>query len=110
MHELVAFLGHEPTIYHGGLIEHQQNQAMVRLLEIPLRRILLDWELDDVLNEAECIITVDFHQPGANNILPADCVRTSSSIIIHLRRTSLQMLRFFDQNILQHLRLSPIFS
>ena len=74
MHELVRFLGHEPTIYHGGLIEHQQNQAMVRLLEIPLRRIILDWELEDVLNEAECIITVDFHQPGANNILPVDCV------------------------------------
>jgi len=74
MHELVAFLGHKPTIYHGGLIEHQQNQAMVRLLEIPLRRILLDWELEDVLNEAECIITVDFHQPGANNVLPKDCV------------------------------------
>ena len=74
MHELVAFLGHEPTIYHGGLIEHQQNQAMVRLLEIPLRRIILDWELEDVLSEAECIITVDFHQPGANNILPEDCV------------------------------------
>ena len=74
MHELVTFLGHHPTIYHGGLIEHQQNQAMVRLLEIPLRRILLDWELEDVLNEAECIITVDFHQPGANNILPVDCV------------------------------------
>lgn len=74
MHELVAFLGHQPTIYHGGLIEHQQNQAMVRLLGIPLRRIILDWELEDVLNEAECIITVDFHQPGANNILPTDCV------------------------------------
>ena len=56
------------------MIEHQQNQAMVRLLEIPLRRILLDWELEDVLNEAECIITVDFHQPGANNVLPPDCV------------------------------------
>ena len=74
MHELVSFLGHQPTIYHGGLIEHQQNRAMVRLLEIPLRRIILDWELEDVLNEAECIITVDFHQPGANNILPPDCV------------------------------------
>lgn len=74
MYELVAFLGHKPTIYHGGMIEHQQNQAMVRLLEIPLRRILLDWELEDVLNEAECIITVDFHQPGANNVLPPDCV------------------------------------
>ena len=74
MHEIVAHLGHTPTIYHGGLIEHQQNQAMVRLLEIPLRRIILDWELQDVLNEAQCIITVDFHQPGANNILPKDCV------------------------------------
>ena len=74
MHELVTHLGHKPTIYHGGLIEHQQNQAMVRLLKIPLRRIILDWELDDVLNEAECIITVDFHQPGANNILPKNCV------------------------------------
>jgi len=67
-------LNHIPTIYHGGLIEHQQNQAMVRLLEIPLRRIILDWELDDVLNEADCIVTVDFHQPGANNVLPEECV------------------------------------
>lgn len=74
MHDLVTHLGHQPTIYHGGLIEHQQNQAMVRLLEIPLRRIILDWELEDVLSEAECIITVDFHQPGANNILPSECV------------------------------------
>ena len=67
-------LGHNPTIYHGGQIEHQQNQAMVRLLDIPLRRIILDWELDDVLNEADCIVTVDFHQPGANNVLPEECV------------------------------------
>ena len=74
MEALCASLGHNPTIYHGGLIEHQQNQAMVRLLEIPLRRIILDWELDDVLNETDCIVTVDFHQPGANNILPEECV------------------------------------
>ena len=74
MEALCASLGQNPTIYHGGLIEHQQNQAMVRLLEIPLRRIILDWELDDVLNEADCIVTVDFHRPGANNILPEECV------------------------------------
>ena len=74
MEALCSSLGHNPTIYHGGLIEHQQNQAMVRLLEIPLRRIILDWELDDVLNETDCIVTVDFHQPGANNILPEECV------------------------------------
>ncbi len=74
MEALCTSLGHIPTIYHGGLIEHQQNQAMVRLLEIPLRRIILDWELSDVLNEADCIVTVDFHQPGANNVLPEECV------------------------------------
>jgi nanoRNase/pAp phosphatase (c-di-AMP/oligoRNAs hydrolase) len=74
MEAVCRSIGHIPTIYHGGLIEHQQNQAMVRLLEIPLRRIILDWELDDVLNEADCIVTVDFHQPGANNVLPEECV------------------------------------
>jgi nanoRNase/pAp phosphatase (c-di-AMP/oligoRNAs hydrolase) len=74
MEAVCSSLDHIPTIYHGGLIEHQQNQAMVRLLEIPLRRIILDWELDDVLNEADCIVTVDFHQPGANNVLPEECV------------------------------------
>ena len=74
MEALCTSLGHIPTIYHGGLIEHQQNQAMVRFLEIPLRRIILDWELSDVLNEADCIVTVDFHQPGANNVLPEECV------------------------------------
>ena len=74
MEAVCTSLGHIPTIYHGGLIEHQQNQAMVRLLGISLRRIILDWELDDVLNEADCIVTVDFHQPGANNVLPEECV------------------------------------
>ena len=28
----------------------------------------------DVLRESDVIITVDFHRPGANNILPEDCV------------------------------------
>ena len=74
MEAVCTSLGHLPTIYHGGQIEHQQNQAMVRLLEIALRRLILDWELEDVLNEADCIVTVDFHQPGANNILPEECV------------------------------------
>ena len=47
---------------------------MVRLLEIPVRRLILDWEVQDVLRDAAVIITVDFHRPGANNILPDDCV------------------------------------
>ena len=47
---------------------------MVHLLDIPVRRLILDWEVADVLRESDVIITVDFHRPGANNILPEDCV------------------------------------
>ncbi len=74
MYDLVESMGLIPELLHGGLIEHQQNRAMVRLLEIPVRRLILDWEVQDVLRDAAVVITVDFHQPGANNILPEDCV------------------------------------
>jgi nanoRNase/pAp phosphatase (c-di-AMP/oligoRNAs hydrolase) len=30
--------------------------------------------VNDVLKESDVVITVDFHRPGANNILPDDCV------------------------------------
>lgn len=74
MYELVRSMGLVPELLHGGLIEHQQNRAMVGLLEIPVRRLILDWEVQDVLRDASVVITVDFHRPGANNILPDDCV------------------------------------
>jgi nanoRNase/pAp phosphatase (c-di-AMP/oligoRNAs hydrolase) len=74
MYELVRSMGLVPELLHGGLIEHQQNRAMVGLLEIPVRRLILDWEVQDVLRDAAVVITVDFHRPGANNILPDDCV------------------------------------
>ena len=74
MLELVEKIGLSGSILHGGLIEHQQNRAMVQLLEIPTRRLILDWEVSDAINNSEVIITVDFHRPGANNILPVDCI------------------------------------
>ena len=74
MLELVQNMGLEGSILHGGLIEHQQNRAMVQLLEIPTRRLILDWEVTDAIKDSEVIITVDFHRPGANNILPVDCI------------------------------------
>lgn len=74
MLELVEEMGLEGSILHGGLIEHQQNRAMVQLLEIPTRRLILDWEVSDAIKDSEVIITVDFHRPGANNILPVDCI------------------------------------
>ena len=74
MLELVEKIGLEGRILHGGLIEHQQNRAMVQLLEIPTRRLILDWEVSDAIKDSAVIITVDFHRPGANNILPVDCI------------------------------------
>ncbi|MDE0557310.1 MAG: DHH family phosphoesterase [Candidatus Poseidoniaceae archaeon] len=74
IHEFVNTMDLDAKLYHGGLIEHQQNRAMVHLLDIPVRRLILDWEVADVLRESDVIITVDFHRPGANNILPEDCV------------------------------------
>ena len=74
MLEMVEKLGLVGNIYHGGLIEHQQNRAMVQLLEIPTRRLILDWEVSDIIKESQVVIAVDFHKPGANNILPEECI------------------------------------
>ena len=71
---LCESIGHEPTIVHGGMIEHQQNRAMVKLLEMDVRRIILDWEIEDILTDSDLVICVDFSHPGANNILPTTCV------------------------------------
>ena len=74
MNELFVTHGHISQIVHGGMIEHHQNQAMVKELEIPVRRLILDWEITDLINESDIIIAVDFHRPGANNIMPKDCI------------------------------------
>ena len=74
MKHLCESIGHEATIIHGGIIEHQQNQAMVRLLDLDVRRLILDWEVGDLLKDSDLVICVDFSHPGANNILPESCV------------------------------------
>ena len=74
MKHLCESMGHSSTIIHGGMIEHQQNRAMVKLLEMDVRKLILDWEIEDLLNESDVVICVDFSHPGANNILPTTCV------------------------------------
>ena len=74
MKHLCESMGHSSTIIHGGMIEHQQNRAMVKLLEMDVRKLILDWEIEDLLNESDVVICVDFSHPGANNILPPTCV------------------------------------
>ncbi len=74
MKHLCDSIGHSSTIIHGGMIEHQQNRAMVRLLDMDLRKLILDWEIEDLLNESDIVLCVDFSHPGSNNILPESCV------------------------------------
>ena len=74
MNELFDFHGHQSQIVHGGMIEHHQNQAMVKQLAIPVRRLILEWEIADVVKESDIIVAVDFHRPGANNVMPNDCI------------------------------------
>ena len=74
MNELFSSHGHASQIVHGGMIEHHQNQAMVKELEIPVRRLILDWEITDLIKDSDIIVAVDFHRPGANNIMPKDCI------------------------------------
>ena len=74
MKHLCDSMGQTSTIIHGGMIEHQQNRAMVRLLNIEVRKLILDWEIEDLLKESDVVICVDFSHPGANNVLPENCV------------------------------------
>ena len=74
MKHLCDSMGHESTIIHGGMIEHQQNRAMVKLLNMELRKVILDWEIEDLLKQSDIVVCVDFSHPGANNILPDTCV------------------------------------
>jgi nanoRNase/pAp phosphatase (c-di-AMP/oligoRNAs hydrolase) len=74
MKHLCDSIGHESTIIHGGMIEHQQNRAMVKLLQMDVRKLILDWEVEDLLKDSDLVICVDFSHPGANNILPKSCV------------------------------------
>ncbi len=74
MKHLCKTMGHTSTIIHGGMIEHQQNRAMVKLLDMDIRKLILDWEVEDLLKESDIVICVDFSHPGSNNILPQKCV------------------------------------
>ena len=40
MKHLCDSMGHTSTIIHGGMIEHQQNRAMVKLLNMEVRKLI----------------------------------------------------------------------
>ena len=38
------------------------------------KKVNSDWEITDLIKDSEIIVAVDFHRPGANNIMPKDCI------------------------------------
>jgi len=50
-------IGQNVTIAHGGLIEHQQNIGMVNLLELDLRRIIVSWDIEDLLQTSDIVMS-----------------------------------------------------
>lgn len=59
---------------YDGSISHQQNRALVDLLDIPLERMEYDW-----IEEYDLLAFVDHAIPGVNNRVPAD---TAVDIVI----------------------------
>ncbi|QRV15113.1 bifunctional oligoribonuclease/PAP phosphatase NrnA [Haloterrigena salifodinae] len=57
----------EVTIAYGGEISHQQNRALVNMLDISLQPIE-----DTAVDDYDCIGFVDHSQPGANTELPTE--------------------------------------
>lgn len=57
----------EVTIAYGGEISHQQNRALVNMLDISLQALE-----DTAVDDYDCIGFVDHSQPGANTELPTE--------------------------------------
>ena len=66
--ELAASVGTDADACYYGEIGHQENRAMVNLLELDLRRL----EPDDDIGEYDAIAVVDHSRPGVNDGLPED--------------------------------------
>lgn len=65
--ELANTYGCTATVYYAGAINHQENRAMVNLLDIDLVELSLD-----AIDDAAGIALVDHGRPGVNDSLPRD--------------------------------------
>ncbi|MDO8136239.1 MAG: DHH family phosphoesterase [Candidatus Brocadiales bacterium] len=64
----------ESRIYYGGNIGHQQNRALVNLLETNLIQLDSSQEARDILNSAGKVALIEASTPSKNNILPEGTV------------------------------------
>jgi nanoRNase/pAp phosphatase (c-di-AMP/oligoRNAs hydrolase) len=72
------------TLYHGGVVSHPQNRALVRLLRIPLEKLDSSEEAAAAVRNHSMTALVESSRPGQNNILPQN---TDVQIIIDHHQT-----------------------
>jgi nanoRNase/pAp phosphatase (c-di-AMP/oligoRNAs hydrolase) len=68
LREIAGALGVEATACYYGEISHQENRALVNLLELDLRHL----GDDEGVEEFESVALVDHSRPGVNDQLPKD--------------------------------------
>lgn len=61
-------------IFYGGEITHQENKALVNLLDIELNHLNETDNILAIVNNLSKIALIDVEAPGANNVLPKDVV------------------------------------
>jgi nanoRNase/pAp phosphatase (c-di-AMP/oligoRNAs hydrolase) len=66
--------GVKSKIYYGGEISHQENIALVNLLEIELHQIKSEDDVTVALNNSSKVVMIETAVPSQNNPLPADMV------------------------------------
>jgi nanoRNase/pAp phosphatase (c-di-AMP/oligoRNAs hydrolase) len=68
LREIAAALGVEATACYYGEISHQENRALMNLLELDLRNL----GAEDGIEEFASVALVDHSRPGVNDQLPED--------------------------------------
>ncbi|HLG30770.1 MAG TPA: NAD-binding protein, partial [Candidatus Brocadiales bacterium] len=77
-------------IYYGGNIGHQQNKALVNLLNTELFQLHTPAEAMDIVRSAGKVALVEASLPSVNNILPEDVV---PDIIFDHHQTDLDLVK-----------------
>ncbi|WP_347275180.1 DHH family phosphoesterase [Candidatus Kuenenia sp.] len=82
--------GIKSKIYYGGNIGHQENKALVNLLQTDLIRLNTPDESLSIINSVDKIALIEASIPSKNNILPPD---TNVHVIIDHHQTDISLVK-----------------
>ncbi|MFQ5861909.1 MAG: DHH family phosphoesterase [Candidatus Brocadiales bacterium] len=77
-------------IYHGGNIGHQQNRALVNLMETELIQLSSPEEAKEIISKSGKVALIEASSPSKNNILPEG---TIPDIIIDHHQTDINTIK-----------------